>query len=81
MTLGATLRFIHVAAGFAGLALGPVLMLAGKRSSLHHRGGAIYFGLLSVTCVSALSIAALAWERLWPFAVAAVGTWLFGCAV
>jgi uncharacterized membrane protein len=65
---------IHIAAGVAGLVLGPLAMTAAKAPGRHTRAGAGYQGAVAVVAVSALALAALAWARLWPLAVIAVLT-------
>jgi len=71
------LRFFHVAAGFVGLALGPIVMWAPKTGRLHPRIGDWYFFVVTASCVSAAALAALDLARLWFFLVAAVGTYVF----
>ena len=71
------LRVFHVAAGFVGLALGPIVMWAPKRGRLHPRIGDWYFLAVTASCVSAAALAVLDLPRLWFFLVAAVGTYAF----
>ena len=57
----------HIAAGSAGLILGPIAMSAGKRRGLHTRAGEIYHWILLVVASSAIVLAALDWSEIWWF--------------
>lgn len=65
---------VHIAAGGAGLVLGPLAMTAAKAPGRHTRAGTGYQGAVAVVTASALGLAALAWARLWPLAVIALAT-------
>lgn len=65
---------VHVVAGVAGLALGPLAMSAAKGPGRHTRAGTAYQGAVAVVAITALGLAALAWARLWPLALIAVLT-------
>jgi len=78
MTLGATtILALRIAAGAAGLALGPIAMLAGKRRGLHTRTGETYHWVMLAVCVSAGLLALLDWDRLWWFLPIAAGSYAF----
>jgi hypothetical protein len=68
---------VHVAAGSAGLLLGPVAMRASKRRGLHTRTGEVYHWAVLAVCCSALVLAALDWSRLWWFVPIATGSYAF----
>jgi hypothetical protein len=72
--LGTVVLAVHVAAGVAGLVLGPLAMTAAKAPGRHTRAGAAYQEAVAVVTMSAVALAALAWARLWPLAVIAVAT-------
>ena len=72
MTLHRVLLALHIAAGFFGLVLGPVVMRARKLPGLHPRGGELYHWNMLFVCLSAAALASMDWERLrWFLAVAA----------
>ena len=77
LTFETATRLIHVAAGFAGLVLGPIVMRALKRAGLHTRVGGLYFAMVTVSCMSAAVLAVLDWARLGFFFWIAVGTYAF----
>jgi hypothetical protein len=56
---------IHVACGSAGLMLGPVAMLAGKRRGTHTRAGEAYHWVFLVLFFSAVALAVLNWDEVW----------------
>ena len=56
---------LHIAAGAAGLALGPIAMRAGKRQGTHTRAGEAYFWVFTVVAVSAIVLSALNWDESW----------------
>ena len=72
--LHSSLLVVHVAAGVAGLVLGPVAMAAAKRRGRHTRAGLAYQAAVAVVTLTAVGLAVLAWARLWPFVVIAAGT-------
>jgi uncharacterized membrane protein YeaQ/YmgE (transglycosylase-associated protein family) len=62
----------HVAAGVAGLILGPVTMRATKRRGPHTRLGDAYHWVMLTATATAAVLAVLAWQRLWWFLPIAV---------
>lgn len=64
----------HVAAGVAGLVIGPVAMTARKRRGLHTRAGLAYQAAVALLTTTAVGLAALEWGRLWWLALIAVAT-------
>lgn len=68
---------IHIAAGAAGLVLGPVAMLAGKRRGAHTRAGEIYFWVFTVVVVTAILLSALNWDESWFLTPIAVFSYAF----
>lgn len=68
------LIIVHVLAGSAGLALGPVAMVAPKRRGLHTRAGSAYQIAVVALTTSATGLAILDWRRLWWLALIAVAT-------
>ncbi len=72
--LHTVLLSVHVAAGTAGLVLGPLAMAAPKRSGFHPRLGVGYQAAVAVMTASAVGLAALAPARLWWLALIAAAT-------
>src|SRR5437660_863193 len=68
---------VHIAAGSAGLVLGPVLMRAPKRPGVHTRGGDVYHWLVLVMAVTAGALAIVSWSTLWWFLPIAIGSYAF----
>jgi hypothetical protein len=68
---------IHVAAGSAGLILGPVAMFAPKRPGRHTRIGEIYHWVFLVLFLSAVALAALNWDEVWWLAFVGAGSYAF----
>jgi hypothetical protein len=64
---------VHIAAGSAGLILGPIAMSARKTSGLHTRVGEAYHWVVAVVCVSAACLASLDWGRRCWFLLIAAG--------
>lgn len=77
MTLAGSILALHIAAGAAGLILGPIAMGARKRPGLHTRAGECYHWVMLLVCLSAGLLAALDWRRLWWFSPIAVGSYAF----
>jgi hypothetical protein len=75
--MGAILTSVHVTAGLAGLALGPVAMIARKRPGVHTRAGEAYHWAVLTVCASGAVLAALDWPRLWWFLPIAAGSYGF----
>lgn len=69
----------HVAAGSAGLVLGPVAMFSAKRRGVHTRAGTAYYYLFVVLFISAVALAALDFSRVWWLAL--VGAFSYGFAL
>ena len=77
MTLFGLVLALHIAAGTAGLVLGPIAMGARKRPGLHTRAGEAYHWIMLTVCVSATALAALDWARIWWFLPIAAGSYAF----
>jgi hypothetical protein len=67
MALHDPVLVLHITAGTAGLALGPVAMLAPKRRGRHTRAGGVYHWTVLAVCLSATGLALLSWPELWWF--------------
>ena len=63
---------LHIAAGSAGLVLGPIAMTAAKRRGRHTRAGGLYHSAMAAVCVSAVTLAVMDWGRIWWFLPIAV---------
>lgn len=48
------LRFVHVAAGFAALALAPIAMATAKGGTAHRRWGKVYYRAMAVVAATAV---------------------------
>ena len=70
---------IHVACGSAGLVLGPVAMLSGKRRGTHTRSGKAYHWVFLMLFFSAVALAVLNWDEVWWLAF--VGAVSYGLAL
>jgi hypothetical protein len=70
---------VHIAAGSAGLVLGPIAMRAGKRRGTHTRAGEAYHWVMLTVCASAIVLAALKWSELWWFLP--ITLWSYGLAL
>ena len=68
---------VHIAAGAAGLVLGPVAMRAAKRAGVHTRSGEAYHWLVLAVAASAVVLALLDLSELWWFLPIAVGSYAF----
>jgi hypothetical protein len=68
---------LHVAAGTAGLVLGPIAMFAAKRRGRHTRAGEAYYWAFVVLFVSAVGLAVLNWEQSWWLALVGAGSYAF----
>ena len=77
MTLFGWILGLHIAAGAAGLILGPIAMQAAKRPGRHTRAGEAYHWVMLLVCLSAATLAALDWTRLWWFLPIAAGSYAF----
>jgi hypothetical protein len=60
-----TLLAIHIAAGTAGLILGPIAMFAAKRRGRHTRTGDLYFWVYVALVLAAFGLAATNWDDDW----------------
>jgi hypothetical protein len=67
----------HIACGSAGLVLGPVAMLAGKRRGAHTRTGELYHWVFLGVFVSAVALAILNWDEVWWLALVGAGSYAF----
>jgi len=63
----------HIAAGTAGLVIGPIAMIAPKRRGRHTRAGLAYQVVVALLTATALVLVAFAPGRLWGFVLIAVG--------
>lgn len=77
MTLFGAILALHIAAGAAGLILGPIAMRARKRRGVHTRAGEAYHWVVLAVCLTASLLAFLDWERLWWFLPIALGSYAF----
>ena len=68
---------LHIAAGSAGLVLGPVAMRAAKRPGTHTRAGEAYHWVLLTVAVSAIVLSVLDWSEIWWFTPIAVFSYAF----
>jgi hypothetical protein len=53
---------VHIAAGVAGLIMGPIAMRAGKRRGTHTTVGEAYHWNMLTVCVSAIVLALIHWS-------------------
>jgi hypothetical protein len=67
----------HIALGFIGLVVGPVLMFSRKTAGLHTKLGEFYHWLMLGICASAAALALLDWEHLWGFLWIGLGSYAF----
>lgn len=77
MTLQSAILAFHIAAGSAGLILGPIAMRAAKRPGFHTRAGEVYHWVMLTVCFTAALLAVLDWRRLWWFLPIAAGSYAF----
>jgi uncharacterized membrane protein len=68
---------IHVAAGVAGLLLGPVAMVVEKRRGRHTALGETYHVAFVVLITSAVTLAVINWSESWWLALVATGSYAF----
>ena len=68
---------VHIAAGSAGLVLGPIAMFAGKRRGVHTRAGVTYHWIVLLVSVSAIVLSALDWSEIWWFTPIALFSYAF----
>lgn len=68
---------VHIAAGSAGLLLGPVVMFACKRRGAHTAAGEAYHWVFLVLFLSAVALAVLDWDEVWWLAVVGAGSYAF----
>lgn len=66
-----TLLSLHVAAGAAGLALGPIAVWAERRPPHVSRAGSAYHWAVLTVSLTAVGLAALDWSALWWLSVLA----------
>jgi uncharacterized membrane protein len=67
----------HIAAGSAGLILGPIAMFAPKRKGVHTRTGEVYYYLFVVLFISALALALIDFSRAWWLALVGAFSYYF----
>jgi hypothetical protein len=68
---------VHVAAGAAALAIGPLAIRNAALGVAEHRAGDVLHGLVAVVCLSASVLAVFDWSRLWFFVPIAAGSYAF----
>lgn len=68
---------LHIAAGAAGLVLGPIAMRARKEPGLHTRAGETYHWVMLAVCLTASLLAVLEWKRVRWFLPVAAGSYTF----
>jgi hypothetical protein len=66
---------LHVAAGSAGLVLGPIAMFSAKRPGLHTRSGSAYYYVFIILFGSSVALAALDLEGAWWLALVGGGSY------
>jgi hypothetical protein len=66
---------LHVAAGSAGLVLGPIAMFAAKRPGLHTRSGAAYYYVFIILFGSSVALAVLDMKQAWWLALVGGGSY------
>lgn len=67
VTLRDTVLVVHIAAGLAGLVLGPIALFAPTAGHRRSRAEGAYHWTMLVVCVSAAGLAVLRWDELWWF--------------
>jgi hypothetical protein len=67
MTLRDPLLAVHIAAGLAGLALGPLALLGPERRAHRPGVGSAYHWTMLGVCLSAAGLALVRWDELWWF--------------
>ncbi len=77
MTFMQLVLWIHVAAGFAALALGIVAMRARKQRGTHTWVGETYHWLVLIVCGLAVVVVLDDWDRFWWFLPIAIGSYAF----
>src|ERR1700712_4619187 len=65
---------VHIAAGAAGLIVGPLAMAARKQRGAHTRLGVTYQVLVALLTCSAVGLVLFVPGRLWPLALIAAAT-------
>jgi hypothetical protein len=68
---------LHVAAGSAGLVLGPIAMFSAKRKGVHTSAGGAYYYVFVVLFVSSVSLAVLDFRQVWWLALVGAGSYGF----
>src|SRR3712207_565321 len=68
---------IHVAAGAAGLVLGPIAMFSAKRRGRHTRTGDAYHWVFFTLFVTAVALALLNWDEVWWLAFVGLFSYAF----
>jgi len=67
---------VHIAAGAAGLAIGP-FAIRDAAAGATGRAGDVYHWLVALVCLSAVCLAAYDWPRLWFFVLIAAASYGF----
>jgi hypothetical protein len=68
---------VHVAAGSAGLVLGPIAMFSAKRKGVHTRTGVAYYYVFVVLFASAVALALIDFSRAWWLALVGAFSYYF----
>jgi hypothetical protein len=77
MSLHGAVLTAHIAAGSAGLVLGPIAAFTSKRRGIHTRVGTYYYWAFVVLFLTALGLAALNWSEVWWLALVGAGSYAF----
>ena len=78
--IGAIALGVHIAAGAAALAIGPVAIRRAARGAAADRAGDTYHWLVAIVCLSAALLALLDWSRLWFFVPISLASYGFALA-
>src|SRR3954453_22663905 len=68
---------LHIAAGSAGLVLGPVAMFSAKRRGVHTRTGEVYYYVFVLLFASSVLLAMLDFSRAWWLALVGAFSYYF----
>lgn len=68
------LMTVHIAAGAAGLLLGPLAIVAATGGGRRSAAALAYQATVAVIATTALGFVVLDWRSWWPFVILAVGT-------
>ncbi len=67
----------HILAGLTAVVSGASAMLASKGGRRHRRRGIVFYGALTVVCVTATILAIADWAHLWHLFLLAVAAYAF----